>query len=136
MALFRTKFGCILVIRNPVFRWESCKGSMCERVWTIAQVCAKKQGLVAGFHGWLAPASCQIEAHMPSITEAEVSCQLFTTGQKFKAGQAICSHLELATQSSREVKLPEHFVWQNMTFHIPSHPTIYIPLHPRFNESF
>ena len=21
-----------LVIRNPVFRWESCKGSVCERV--------------------------------------------------------------------------------------------------------
>ena len=42
----------------------------------------------------------------------------------------------LATQPSREVKPPEHPVWQNMTFHIPSHPTIYIPLYPRFKESF
>ena len=25
-------FACILAIRNPVFRWESCKGSVCERV--------------------------------------------------------------------------------------------------------
>ena len=28
IALFRAKFACILTIRNPVFRWESCKGSV------------------------------------------------------------------------------------------------------------
>ena len=59
-----------------------------------------------------------------------------TTGQKSRAGQAICSQLELVTQPSRKVKSPEHSVWENMTFHIPSHPTIYIPLYPRFKESF
>ena len=59
-----------------------------------------------------------------------------TTGQESQAGQAIYSRLELATQPSREVKLPEHLVWQNMTFHIPSYPTIYMPLYPRFKESF
>ena len=32
LALFRAKFACILAIRNPVFRCESCKGSVCERV--------------------------------------------------------------------------------------------------------
>ena len=32
VGLFRAKFACILAIRNPVFRWESCKGSVCERV--------------------------------------------------------------------------------------------------------
>ena len=48
MALFRAKFACILAIRNPVFRWESCKGSVCESVWRIAPVCAKKQGLAGG----------------------------------------------------------------------------------------
>ena len=35
-----------------------------------------------------------------------------TTGQKFETGQAICSQLELATQPSREVKSPEHPVWE------------------------
>ena len=35
---------------------------------------------------------------------------------------------------SREFKPPEHPVWQNMNFHIPSHLTIYIPLYPRFRE--
>ena len=60
------------------------------------------------------------------MPKADASRQLFTIGQKSQAGQAVCSWLELATQPSREVKPPEHPVWQNMTFHIPSHPTIYI----------
>ena len=84
----------------------------------------------AGTRGWLVAASRQIDAHIPSMPKAKASCQLFTTGQKSQAGQAVCSRLELATQPSRKVKLPEHPVWQNMTFHIPSHPTIYIPLYP------
>ena len=99
-------------------------------------MCAKKQGLTAEFRGWLTAASHQIEAHVPSMPKAEVSHQLFTIGQKFQADQAVYSQLELATQPSHEVKPPEHPVWQNMTFHIPSHPTIYIPLYPRFIESF
>ena len=70
------------------------------------------------------------------MPQAEASCQQFTTGQKSQAGQAVCSRLELATQPSCEVKPPEHPVWQNMTFHIPSHPTIFIPLYLRFKESF
>ena len=99
-------------------------------------MCAKKQGLAAGSRGWLAAASCQIDAHMPSMPEAEASRQLFTTGQKFQASQAICSWLKLATQPNHEVKPLEHPIWQNMTFHIPSHPTIYILLYARFKESF
>ena len=93
-------------------------------------MCAKKQRLTIGSHGWLATASCQIEAHVLSMPKAEASHQLFTTGQKSQAGQAVCSRLKLATQPSREVKPLEHPVWQNMTFHIPSHPTLYIPLYP------
>ena len=72
-------------------------------------------------------ASRQIDAHVPSIPEAEASHQPFTTGQKSQAGQAVCSRLELATQLSREVKSPEHPIWEKLTFHIPSHPTIYRP---------
>ena len=99
-------------------------------------MCAKKQGLATGFHGWLVAASRQIEAHVPSMPEAEASRQMFTTRQKSQASQTVCSRLELVTQPSCEVKPPEHPVWQNMTFHIPFHPTIYIPLYPRFRENF
>ena len=91
---------------------------------------------MAGSRRWLAAASRQIKAHVPSMPEAEALRQLFTTRRKFQAGQAVCSRLELPTQPSREVKPPEHPIWQNMTFYIPSHPTIYIPLYPRFRESF
>ena len=90
-------------------------------------MCAKKQGLATGSRRWLAVTSRQIEAHMPSMPKAKASRQLFTTGQKLQVGQAVCSRLELVTQPSYEVNPPEHPVWQNMTFHIHSHPTMYIP---------
>ena len=66
--------------------------------------------------------------------KSHASCCI--TGQKSQASQAVCSRLELATQPSREVKSLEHPVWEKLTFHIPSHPTIYIPLYSRFCESF
>ena len=59
-----------------------------------------------------------------------------TTGQKSQVGQAVSSQLELVTQPSCEAKLPDHSVWEKLTFHIPSHPTIYRPLYPRNVESF
>ena len=86
----------------------------------------EKQGLVTGSRGWLTATSREIDAHVPSMPEAEASRQLFTTGQKSQAGQAVCSRLELTTQPSCEFKPPEHPIWQNMTFHIPSLPTLYI----------
>ena len=90
-------------------------------------MCAKKQGLATGSRGWLVAVSRQNDVHVPSVPEAEAS-SCCTTGQKSQAGQAVCSRLELATQPSCEVKSPEHLVWENLTFHISSHPTIYIPL--------
>ena len=36
-----------------------------------------------------------------------------TTGQKSQAGQAVSLRLELVTQPNREVKSPEHPVWEN-----------------------
>ena len=62
-------------------------------MWRIAQVCAKKQGLAARFRGWLAVASRQIVAHRPSMLEAEASCQLFTTGQKFQLARPFAHSL-------------------------------------------
>ena len=39
MVLFRAKFAYILAISNPVFRWESCKGSVWESVKNYSSVC-------------------------------------------------------------------------------------------------
>ena len=49
---------------------------VCERVWRIAQVCAKKQGLAVGSREWLTVASRLNDAHVPSMSEVEASCQL------------------------------------------------------------
>ena len=64
-------------------------------MWRIAQACAKKQGLVARFCGWLAAASHQIEAQVPSMPEAKASRQLFTTGQKFQLAKPFARGLNL-----------------------------------------
>ena len=48
MALFHAKFSCILAISNPVFRWESCKGSVWESVKNCSRLCKE-----AGTRGWI-----------------------------------------------------------------------------------
>ena len=48
MALFCAKFACILVISNPVFRWESCKGNVWEIVKNCSKLCKE-----AGTRDWI-----------------------------------------------------------------------------------
>ena len=99
-------YCCISAIRNPVFRWESCKGSVCERVWRIAQVCAKKQGLTAGSCGWLATASCQIDTHVPSMQKLKrrTSYSLQDKSSKLARpfARGLNSRLNPVTRSSRQ----------------------------------
>ena len=106
---------------------------MCKRVQRIGKDCAKKQGLAVGSRGLQSARKLHTCQACQKLKSCASSC---TTGQKSQAGQAVCSRLELATQPSRKVKSPEHLVWEKLTFHILSHPTIYIPLYPRFRESF
>ena len=136
MALFRAKFACILVISNPVFRWESCKGSVWESVKNCSRLCKE-----TGTRGWILRVARGLQA--ARMLHTCQACQKLKSrtsyciiGQKSQASQAICSRLELMTQPSRKVKLPEHPIWEKLTFHIPSHLTIYIPLYPQFCERF
>ena len=43
LALFRTKFAYISAISNPVFRWDSCKGSEWDSVKKCSRVCKKNR---------------------------------------------------------------------------------------------
>ena len=108
---------------------------MWESVKNCSSVCKE-----TGTHGWILRVArgCKPPNWSTRVKHARSWSITLAVHYRTKvsAGQAVCSRLELATQPSREVKLPEHPVWQNMTFHIPSHPTIYIPLYPRFKESF
>ena len=42
-ALFRAKFSCISTISNPVFRWDSYKGSEWDSVKISLRVCKKNR---------------------------------------------------------------------------------------------
>ena len=103
------------------------------REWRNTQDCARMQRLT----GDSCLASRQSWHSAEHAGELKSHARCCTTRQKSQAGQAVSSRLELVTQPSRKVKSPEHPVWEKLTFHIPSHPIIYIyPLYPRFWESF
>ena len=93
---------------------QGCKDSWVTRDWQAAKV----------------------SIHVKHVGELKSHASCCTIGQKSQAGQAVDSHLELATQPSREAKSLDHPVWEKLTFHIPSHLTIYRPLYLRNVESF
>ena len=90
-----------------------------ERVWRNAQDCVVKQGLAAGSRGWLAAASRQKQHTCRACRGAEQSCQLEHYRTKIQTGHSVSSRLELATQSSREVKLLANPVLEKLTLCIP-----------------
>ena len=60
------QFACNLTFRKPVFRWDSCKGSMWESVKKNSEVCIL-QGLVTRSREWLAAGKSPKEAHVWSM---------------------------------------------------------------------
>ena len=108
---------------------------MWESVKNCSSVCKE-----AGTHDWISRIACSCK--LPNWSTRAKHARNWSVAPavhyrtKVPRRQAVCSRLELATQPSRKVKPLEYPIWQNMTFHIPSHPTIYIPLYPRFKESF
>lgn len=79
------------------------------------------QSFVARTRGWLATGSRQLQTRDKHTGEVKGHTSCRTTEQKSQAGQAVNS-LELATQTSREAKPPNHPVWKNMTLRIPFSP--------------
>ena len=57
-------------------------------------------------------------------------------GKKVQSGHSVISQLGLVTQSSREAKLPVHFVIEKLTFRIPFSLQCKYPLYPRNVERF
>ena len=134
LALFRAKFACNLAISNPVFRWESCKDSVWKSVKKCSKLCSE-----AGTRSWISPMARGLQAarRCTRVKHAEklnrhASCS--TTGQKVQSGHSVSSRLGLATQSSREAKLPVHSVVEKLTLHIPFSLQYKYPLHPQNRE--
>ena len=132
MALFRTKFACKSIFRNLVFRWESCKGS----VWENVKKKLKSVHLV-GPRDWISQLASRQSWHTyEACRGAKESRQLEHYMTKFQSSQTVSSRLKLTTQLSREVKSPDHSVWEKLTFRIPNTHQYKYPLYPRIVDSF
>ena len=105
----------------------------CEEILKLVQGCKDSQLDSRVTRDWQAAKVGTRVKHAGKLKSHTSCC---TTGQKSQVGQAVSSQLELATQPSREAKSLDHLVWEKLTFHIPSHPTIYRPLYPQNVESF
>ena len=117
---------------NPVFRWDSCKGSEWDSVKKYSRVCKKKQGLMTGSRGWLAAVSRQKLLMCQACQKLKRHVSWSITGQNRTTGHSVTSRLELATQSSREPAL----FWKTWLFTFHSHPSINTPFYPWKKESF
>ena len=135
MALFRAKFSYILAISNPVFRWDSCKGSKWESMKKCSRLCKE-----AGTRDWILRVAhgCKLPdvEHVPSMPEVEASCQLEHYRTKSSNWSFSYLALELTTQSSRKSKLPASSILKNPTLRIPFSLQYKYPLYPRNIVSF
>ena len=99
------QFACNSTLRNHVFRWESCKGSVWESVKKCSRLCieAETRDWISRVpRDWQATKGCTWVKHAEKLN-CHASCS--TTRQKVQTGHSVSSQLELATQSSRQLAL-------------------------------
>ena len=106
MALFRTKFACILANSNPVFRWESCKGSVWESVKNCLKLC--KETWTCGWISWVAhgckpPKWCTRTKHAKSWSVASAVALQDTSPRLARPfAHGLNSRLNSVVRSSRQ----------------------------------
>ena len=105
----------------------------CEKMLMVVQGCRDSRLDSQVTRDWLA---AKVGTRVKQAGEMKSHASCCTTRQKSQAGQALSWRLELVTQPSRKAKSPDHPIWEKLTFHILSHPTIYRPLYPQNVESF
>ena len=86
-----------------------------EEMFKIVQGCRDSRLDSRVTHDWQA---VKVGTHVEHAGELKSHASYYTTEQKSQAGQAISSRLELATQLSREIKSPDHLIWEKLTFYI------------------
>ena len=136
LALFRAKFACNLAISNPVFRWQSCKGSVWESVKNCSSLCkavGTRDWNSRVARGWQTARWCTRVKHAEKMNG---HASWSTTRQKVQSGNFVCSRLEFVTQSSREAKSPTSSVLKNLTLRIPFSLQYEYHLYPQNLESF
>ena len=136
MVLFCAKFAWNLSISNPVFRWESCKSSVWESVKKCSRLCSE-----AGTRGWISRVAHGLQAarrctRVKHAKKLNRHANYSITRQKVQTGHLVSSQLGLATQSSREAKLPVHSVMEKLTLCIPFSLKYKYLLYPQNIENF
>ena len=127
LALFRDRFAYNTALRNPVFRWELCKGSVWESVKKCLRLCSK-----AGTRSWISWEARGLQA-AKSCTRTEHAGELNshaswgTTGQKsrlaIQLAHSLNSRLSQVARSSRQLTL----FWKIWLFAFHSHTNINTP---------
>ena len=91
----------------------------CEEMLKIMQGCRDSRLDLRVTRDWQ---TTKVGTHVEHARELKSHASCCTTGQKSQASQVVSSRLKLTTQPSREVKSPDHLVWEKVTFHIPFSP--------------
>ena len=127
LALFRDIFACNTALRNPVFRWESCKGSVWESVKKCSRQCseAETRGLDSRVaRGLQAAKSCSRAEHAGELNS---HATWSTTRQKsrlaIKLARDLNSRLSQVARSSCQLTL----FWKNWLFAFHSYTSINTP---------
>ena len=118
------QFSCNLALRNPVFRWESCKSSVWESVKKCPRMCTE-----AGTYDWISRVARDWQAAKwcTRVKHAEkLNCHASysITRQKVQTSHLVSLWLGLVTQSSREAKSPASSILKNWLYAFLSHSTI------------
>ena len=87
----------------------------CEEMPKIVQGCRDSRLDSRVTRDWQAAKVGTCVKHVGELKSHASCC---TTGQKSQAGQAVSLWLELANQPIREVKLPDHPIWEKLTLRI------------------
>ena len=132
LTLFHVKFVCNSAFRNLVFRWEQCKGWV-WRNWSSVQQGRNWRLDLRLTHEWRPAKRVTCVKHVGnwrvttarSLQDKEYSLTFLLTGDWNSWLISVVSDL-----SAHLVLL------KKLTFHIPSHTLLYIPLYPRNVESF
>ena len=144
MALFHAKFTRILAISNPIFRWESCEGSVWKSVKKCSRLCKE-----IGTRDWISQVAGNLQAAR-SCTGAKHARNC--TGAKHARSWSVMPARPLQDKKyTLAVQLPRDWnswlsqvvspnrqlvLFWNLTLHIPFSPQYKYPLYPRNVESF
>ena len=95
---------------NPVYRWDSCKGSEWESVKKFSRLCNESRT-----HNWISRVACTCKPpnveHVPSMPEVEASYQL----EHYRAKSTDWPFSYLVAGTRDLVKLPASIVLKNLT---------------------